>query len=197
MSTNPYSAEELNQRLDRVDGWINNCDQKAGILLAFCGAFVAVLLTSDVIGKGYYYLVEPFYSFWLDGVDATFSLKRTTLFCGLLPTIYYGWNMVYNLLLVLKPKTKIKEFNDNSSPITNNSKLHFQSIAKKSYREFQTESKLQSESAYLDDLCTQIYCNSRICDDKFENYKKGLDDFTKTLIYCFCEVIIYFIFPQI
>ena len=165
-TTNPYSAEELNQRLDRVNGWINNCDQKAGILLAFCGAFVAVLLTSDVIGKGYYYLIEPFYSFWLDGVDATFSLKRTTLFCGILPTIYYGWNMVYNLLLVLKPKTKIKEFNDNSSPITNNSKLHFQSIAKKSYREFQAESKVQSESAYLDDLCTQIYCNSRICDDK-------------------------------
>lgn len=53
MSTNPYSAEELNQRLDRVNGWINNCDQKAGILLAFGGAFVAVLLTSDVIGKGY------------------------------------------------------------------------------------------------------------------------------------------------
>lgn len=76
MSTNPYSAEELNQRLDRVNGWINNCDQKAGILLAFCGAFVAVLLTSDVIGKGYYYLVEPFYSFWLDGVDATFFIKE-------------------------------------------------------------------------------------------------------------------------
>lgn len=103
--------------------------------------------------------------------------------------------MVYNLLLVLKPKTKIEDFNDNRSPITNNSELHFQSIAKKSYREFQTESKLQSESAYLDDLCTQIYCNSRICDDKFENYKKGLDDFTKTLICCLGEIVIYFIFP--
>ena len=100
--------------------------------------------------------------------------------------------MVYNLLLVLKPKTKIEDFNDNSSPITNNSKLHFQSIAKKSYRDFQTESKLQSESAYLDDLCTQLYCNSRICDDKFENYKKGLDYFTKTLICCLGEIVIYF-----
>lgn len=195
MSTNPYSAEELNQRLDRVNGWINNCDQKAGVLLAFGGAFVAVLLTSDVIGKGYYYLIEPFCSFWLDGSDATFSLKRATLFCGLLPTIYYGWNMVYNLLLVLKPKIKIEDFNDNGSPITNNSKLHFQSIAKKSYREFQTESKVQTESAYLDDLCTQIYCNSKICDDKFENYKNGLHDFMKTLICCFGEIIIYFIFP--
>lgn len=197
MSTNPYSAEELNQRLDRVNGWINNCDQKAGILLAFCGALVAVLLTSDVIGKGYYYLVEPFYCYWLDEADATFSFKRAALFCGLLPTIYYGWNVVYNLLLVLKPKTKIEDFNDNSSPITNNSKLHFQSIAKKSYREFQTESKWQSETEYLDDLCTQIYCNSRICDDKFDNYTKGLNDFTKMLISCFCEIVVYLIFPQI
>ena len=25
----PYSAEELNTRLDRVNSWIDNCDQKA------------------------------------------------------------------------------------------------------------------------------------------------------------------------
>lgn len=197
MSTNPYSAEELNQRLDRVNCWINNCDQKAGILLAFCGAFVAVLLTSDVIGKGYYYLVEPFYSYWLDEADATFSFKRATLFCGLLPIIYYGWNMVYNLLLALKPKTKIEDFDNNSSPIISNSKLHFQSIAKKSYREFQTESKWQSETEYLDDLCTQIYCNSKICNDKFDNYTKGLNVFTRMLISCLCEIVVYLIFPQI
>ena len=88
MSQNPYSAQELNQRLDRVNAWINNCDQKAGILLAFCGAFIAVLLTSDVIGKGYRYLVEPFYDYWLYGVYATFSYKKTLLLCGLLPILF-------------------------------------------------------------------------------------------------------------
>ena len=25
----PYSAEELNTRLDRVNSWLDNCDQKA------------------------------------------------------------------------------------------------------------------------------------------------------------------------
>ena len=86
MSQNPYSAQELNQRLDRVNAWINNCDQKAGILLAF----IAVLLTSDVIGKGYRYLVEPFYDYWLDGVYATFSYKKALLLCGLLPILFMG-----------------------------------------------------------------------------------------------------------
>ena len=44
----PYSAEELNTRLDRVNSWIDNCDQKASILLAFAGALAAVLLTSEL-----------------------------------------------------------------------------------------------------------------------------------------------------
>lgn len=39
----PYSAEELNTRLERVNNWIDNCDQKTSILLAFASALAAVL----------------------------------------------------------------------------------------------------------------------------------------------------------
>ena len=53
----PYTTEELNTRLDRVNGWINNCDQKANILFAFAGALAAVLISSDIIKCGYDYLV--------------------------------------------------------------------------------------------------------------------------------------------
>lgn len=41
----PYSAEELNTRLDRVNSWIDNCDQKASILLAFAGALDEYLMS--------------------------------------------------------------------------------------------------------------------------------------------------------
>ena len=61
MSENkPYSMEELNTRLDRVNGWINNCDQKASILLAFVGAMTAVLCTSDLICSGRDAIIKPF-----------------------------------------------------------------------------------------------------------------------------------------
>ena len=56
----PSSIEQLNVRLDRVNRWIENCDQKVYILLAFIGACIAVFVSSSLFLKARNVLVQPF-----------------------------------------------------------------------------------------------------------------------------------------
>ena len=41
--------EELQFTLESVNSWVNNCDQKAGILLAIVGVAITVIMTSDIM----------------------------------------------------------------------------------------------------------------------------------------------------
>lgn len=95
MNTKPYSVEELNIRLERVNSWIENCDQKASILLAFAGALAAVLLTSDIMKDGYDYLIKPFYGYWLDNEYSEISYKKLIVVLLFLPL---AWNVVYMII---------------------------------------------------------------------------------------------------
>ena len=55
--------ESLIKRLEHVNNWINNCDQKAGILLAFMGVLLPLILTADFFVIRLSGLVEPIKSF--------------------------------------------------------------------------------------------------------------------------------------
>lgn len=191
----PYSADELNTRLERVNSWIDNCDQKASILLAFAGALAAVLLTSDILTSGHERLVVPFVDYWRGDKEISFSFTNLVISLILLPILYHIWQMVVYLLLVLKPKTKIEEFEEGAeSRIEKNSALHYGVIAQKKYNDFNDQCKGQTEDNYLNDLCSQIYCNSKICNDKFDNYKSGLSHFVKFLGWCTFEIVFIFLF---
>lgn len=191
----PYTVEELNTRLDRVNSWIDNCDQKASILLAFAGALAAVLLTSDILTSGHERLIVPFVNYWSGDKDILFSFPNLVIFLSLLPIVYHVLKMVVFLLLVLNPKTKIDELEVGAeSRIEKNSAIHYGVIAPKKYNDFNDQCKEQNEENYLNDLCSQIYCNSKICNDKFDNYKKGLNHFMKLLGWCAFEIVFIFFF---
>lgn len=197
MSENkPYSMEELNTRLDRVNGWINNCDQKASILLAFVGAMTAVLCTSDLICSGRDAIIKPFMDYWLNDIPYEFSIRNLLLFTLLIPVSYNGFFMIKFLLLVLKPKTKIVDIDSNSdSSITRDSALHYQTIAQKKFNAFNQQCIMQTEEQYLNDLCSQIYCNLLICNDKFENYRSGVHHFELMSVFVALEVLVLFLIP--
>ena len=57
------NRDELEIRLDRINGWINNCDQKTSILLAIEGVVLTVFCTSDYISLIHQRLVIPIYSY--------------------------------------------------------------------------------------------------------------------------------------
>lgn len=191
----PYSAEELNTRLGRVNSWIDNCDQKASILLAFVGALATVLLTSDILTSGHDRLIVPFVNYWKGDKEISFSFSNLVIFLSLVPISSHIWKMVSYLLLVLKPKTKIEEFGEGvESRLEKNSALHYGVIAEKKYNDFNDQCKNQEEDEYLNDLCSQIYCNSKLCNDKFENYKIGLKHFVRLLGWCAFEIVFIFLF---
>ena len=49
MEDNNAKIEDLKYRLERVVGWVNNCDQKAGILPAIEGVILTIICTSNNI----------------------------------------------------------------------------------------------------------------------------------------------------
>ena len=56
------TKEELTLRLDRVNSWINNCDQKSSIILAIEGVVLTILCTSDYISFIHQRLIFPIIS---------------------------------------------------------------------------------------------------------------------------------------
>ena len=55
---------DLEDKLDRVIGWINNYDQKASILLAFIGVAFPLLFSSDFATNTYKELISVLSPKW-------------------------------------------------------------------------------------------------------------------------------------
>lgn len=67
------TKNELTLRLDRVNGWINNCDQKSSILLAIEGVVLTILCTSDYISFIHQQLILPICNYYKTG-NGVFSI---------------------------------------------------------------------------------------------------------------------------
>lgn len=192
----PYSLEQLNARLDRVNRWIENCDQKVYILLAFIGACIAVFVSSRIFLKARNVLVQPFYAYLGNNDAYCFSLRNFLLFIGIFPISIYVGKMIYYFLKVLTPKTITSEFLKENATLEGRSLLHFQTIAKMKFEPFESDVMKDTEERYKHDLCSQIFINSVICDAKFENFKKGLKALTYVIVGIVIEAIVAFFLPS-
>jgi hypothetical protein len=74
MATN---RNELEARLDRVNNWVNNCDQKSSILLAIEGVVLTILCTSDYISFIRQQLIFPIYNYYETG-----NQHHSTIYIG-------------------------------------------------------------------------------------------------------------------
>ena len=45
--------EEAKASLDRINGWINSCDSKAGTVLALTGVLLTIIFTNDGMAEMY------------------------------------------------------------------------------------------------------------------------------------------------
>ena len=178
---------ELETRLDRVNSWINNCDQKSSILLAIEGVVLTILCTSDYISFIHQQLILPIYNYYETG-NGVFSIINTVQLSILVAMFILVFLSVFYSLQVIKGTTDTSLFKQPG--LTEKSLLHFTSISNKSFNDFKRDVANQSEESMLNDLYSQIYINSSICDNKFKYHKKSVLCFC---IFLFLLVLISFI----
>ena len=161
--------------LDNIKDWINNVDIKISILIAFMGVVLGYILIDSNID-------------FIERIVTTInnnSLSFSKIAKGLLVLLLY-FNTIFSiikLIYALKGKINIKEFKE--SGVTLNSLVFYGSISKYNYEEFNKKIKNQTKQSNINDILSQVYINSKICNKKFKNYNIGLNMAMITIILLF------------
>ncbi|MDD4164032.1 MAG: DUF5706 domain-containing protein [Eubacteriales bacterium] len=158
------TREELIDILNRNTTWIENCDSKASIITSGIGVVIGILLATDYVAK-----FQEIYTYMVD----------QTGFWSMIYLILSGISIIgiligcFSLIQVLIARIDPNEFSDKGIQLE--SLIYFSSIAKfktlSAYRQKLEKCDLEKMN---NDLISQIYICSLICDKKFRHYKLGL-----------------------
>lgn len=167
--TDDRKKEDLQYTLDLVNSWINNCDQKSGILLAVIGVAVTVAATSDVMKFLHQHIFNPFLDYCSKQSGLEFSWSRLTVFLLLVVTLIVLAKSCFYLLRAISAKVSYEAMREKYPSLSETSFLFYGTISKMRYDDFK-----QGGIKFEDDLMSQIYVNSVIALKKFKNYNEGL-----------------------
>ena len=168
--------EALEKDLARIIGFVNNCDSKTSIILGSVLAAVSLLiglgassLTSIDNGSVFFYVV--------------IILCAASAFLIIIGVLY----LLKALHASIEPEDYLS--GDESAK---RSPLFFGNVADMTFPEYKELVASRDTETYVEELESQIYINSQICKDKFENYNKGLVcSFLGLLILFVCVVLSY------
>jgi hypothetical protein len=157
--------------LDRINGWISNCDSKSSILLALLGVFISTIFTTDFIFNSLQKILFQVFSYWKNGIGS-YSFLKTLIILSFIISVYCCLKAVLHLLKSLTAKTNSNQTGD--SDLCTNSLIHYGSIQEKSFKDFKLSILAETETNKLEDILSQIYINSKRCQEKFDEYNKSL-----------------------
>jgi hypothetical protein len=161
--------DDLQYTYDTVNSWVNNCDQKAGILLTVVGVAMTILATSDFLKYLRAYIFAPFVKYWSEETELTFSWSRFAVFVLLLIAAAMLIASCVYLFKAISVDINYQRMRDENPGMVKKSYIFFGSINGMTFDDFKKE-----EVDYLDDMRSQIYVNSKIATAKFKNYSEGL-----------------------
>lgn len=164
---------QLMQRLQLINGWITNCDQKAGLLLALIGVLFPIILTTDIIVKK---IKDSFIIF-----DGQYIFENAIFLFSFLVCISCLVATLYFLLSCLEGKINGNIYSQEH--LNSNSLIFFQTIAKRKFIEYERDIEEMDGQNLKTDYLSQIYINSKICTEKFQNYNIGLKLLKYTLLF--------------
>lgn len=163
--------QDKKDTLDRIIGWVENCDTKSTVMTALVGVFVSVLFTSNFITNSLQKLVSPISIYWRTGLgsfDLFCTIKLTCFICMIACFLY----ALFCLLKSLSAKTSSKQTGEKQ--VKTHSLIHYGSIQNVSYSDFKTSISTETDEDKLEDVLSQIYINSRRCQEKFDDYNKSI-----------------------
>lgn len=181
------SIGSLELSLDRVNAWISNCDQKAGLLLATIGIVLAILFATDFVDVVKSSIIEPFMQCLKEPEHYEFCCSRFFFSISLLLSILTCMVSSVYALLTISAELNVKEISKANPTLLSDSYLFFQTISSKSYEDF---SEFEGVD-YQKDLMSQIYINSSICSKKFGFYKVALRYFYAVVLNIAVMYILY------
>lgn len=142
--------------LENVNQWIFNCDTKTSIFLAAIGVLFTVLMSSE-IGNAIVNIIRE-------------CVKDKSICCivylclGLSGFLGLGLG-IYKLIRVLIP----------SINLNHDSIMFFGNVARyQNFSHYCNVVATYNDDSINEDLLHQIYAASKICNQKFENYKNGI-----------------------
>lgn len=168
MATKSYNPENV---LERIIGFIEKCDQKANILLAFIGVVMTILFSSNLFNKIQQVLIFPFLDYWKNG-EGCFHYLRFLLFISLVSVFVFAGLAIYYLIKVVRPQI------DNNGSL---SRIYFGHISAMPINDFMNPQSYK----YEEDILQQIHINSQICTKKYKNLRKAINYIIGMILSCF------------
>lgn len=177
-------TDDKYKNLERVNFWITNVDTKVSYLLALQGIIITLVFTSG-IRDTFINTMSYVFSFtninWLSIVRFIEGLSLYIAFFLLLISLF-------NIYKTLKARLSSEVFDE--SGLKTNSLMFFETIAKRKYVDFVNDQKNLSEEEINNQIDSQIFINSKICQTKFKHYNIALK-------YCCLSLIPLFIYTLI
>ena len=146
--------------LNRTIDFVRNCDNKASIFLGIFGVVLTIFLTTEGLDD------------LISILDAA-TTQRT--FCNVFYLLLMIGSIItttFGLCQIIKVLGVQVDFSKEEGLISD-SKVFFECISRNNYLEYKNKLFTMSDEDFFNDVVSQIYINSRICSDKYRNYKCG------------------------
>lgn len=158
--------EVLEKNLDRIIGFVANCDSKVSYLFSAVGIILTILFAVKPMNL---ILIRSALNSNVPDVMLGFAIL------GLIISLSYFLAGIYSLSQALIAQTQSHSENSDS-------KIFFGAIASQGNSQNYLSNVNNDGYSYREDLACQIYINSKICTEKFEKYNRGLKFIRRSLL---------------
>ena len=189
-----FELQDLESRLARIVEWVRACDTKTSFLLAIVGVILPLVLQSKLLQDDMITAFKQINDGSVSGCGYFGCYLYVVVVMGFALLMLVACWKFLNVLFAKRTESlserimgRGKMSVDNS--VLKDSLLHFHHISTLTYEQFKRDIDAETSDRLRDDLLSQIYINSRRCNEKYSYYNDGV----RYLCYSGCLLIIIYI----
>ena len=186
------TKDELYKQLEIIQNWVSNVDVKASIIIGIVGIFFGIIGTNNELQKNLFKSLKPIKD--IANVDFSIILSIFFLICYIL-IAYFLFQILSSLLKVLIGRINPDVYEEEG--LETSSLIFFGSIAKKRFKNYKDCVTDGNDNSQKNDLLSQIFINSKICDKKFKYYNKAIQNFKILLIIIIVTLLLLAIYTYL